>query len=188
MQDALHLSNFEYSDAFTRYLNSKNVEVEYLDQYNKPYTEMQTYTYAVNLYIQRASSVSNWTQPMFQGNISLMKLTNPPSNYTPSDTERMLYYLVRAASGSMRAVGQNISDLYRSETEQHALSVAFQTELTIILSIVSILLVSVVISPVVCRIEERKYTGLKFFLNVEPSHILLLDLQVKEFLDLAFSD
>ena len=44
------------------------------------------------------------------------------------------------------------------------------------------------ISPIICRIEERKFMGLKFFLNVEPAHILLLEAQVRDFLNLAFSD
>lgn len=30
--------------------------------------------------------------------------------------------------------------------------------------------------------------GLKFFLNVEQAHLVLLDNQVREFLNLAFSD
>lgn len=75
----------------------------------------------------------------------------------------------------MRSEGKKISEQYRKETVDHALNVASQTQLTIIISIVAIVVVSVIISPIICRIEERKYMGLKFFLNVEPTHLLLLD-------------
>lgn len=88
----------------------------------------------------------------------------------------------------MRSIGKQISDFYRSETEQHALSVAQTTQLTIIISIASIVLVCILISPIICRIEQRKYMGLKFFLNVEPNHLILLETQIREFLNLAFSD
>lgn len=88
----------------------------------------------------------------------------------------------------MRSIGKTISDYYRSETEQHALSVAQTTQLTIIISIASIVLVCIFISPIICRIEQRKYMGLKFFLNVEPAHLVMLDNQIRDFLNLAFSD
>jgi hypothetical protein len=85
---------------------------------------------------------------------------------------------MQAGSGKMRSVSKVISDRFRQETVDHALSVASQTQLTIIISIVAIIIVSVIISPIICRIEERKYTGLKFFLNVEPSHLEILEDQV----------
>lgn len=88
----------------------------------------------------------------------------------------------------MRAIGKQISDYYRTETEEHALTVANQTQLTIILSIASIVAVCILISPIISRIEQRKYMGLKFFLNVEHNHLTILESQVREFLDLAFSD
>jgi hypothetical protein len=83
-------------------------------------------------------------------------------------------------------MGKNISTLYREETTDHALSVAGKTQITIIVSIVSIVLVTLFISPIICRIEERKYLGLKFFLSVEHSHLAVLDSQVVEFFSLAF--
>lgn len=117
-----------------------------------------------------------------------MQVFPPAANYTPTDDERALYFLIQTAQGNLRSVGKLISDNYRSETELHALSVAQQTQTTIIVSIASILLVCVAISPIICRIEQRKYMGLKFFLNVEHGHLILLESQVKEFLSLAFSD
>jgi multidrug efflux pump subunit AcrB len=45
--------------------------------------------------------------------------------------------------------------------------VAEKTLLTIILSIVSITVVSLIITPMMCRIEMRKFIGLRFFLLVE---------------------
>ena len=83
-------------------------------------------------------------------------------------------------------MGKNISTYYREETTEHAVSVAEKTQITIIVSIVSIVIVTVIISPVICRIEERKYLGLKFFLSVEHEHLAELDMQISEFFQLAF--
>ena len=81
-----------------------------------------------------------------------------------------------------------LAALYKEETEQNALDVAQKTLITIVVSIGAILVVSMVISPIICRIEERKYTGLKFFLNVEHAHITHHDQQDRDFLALAFQE
>jgi len=36
-QDFLSTVDFEYSDSFKELLNSKNIPLQYLDQYNQPY-------------------------------------------------------------------------------------------------------------------------------------------------------
>ncbi|TNV87499.1 hypothetical protein FGO68_gene6494 [Halteria grandinella] len=188
VQDYLDRVNFEYSPKFKALLDSKAINVEYLDPYNQGTFETQTYTYAINLFIQRASGMSNWSMDRFRGKINIMRIEKPPANYTPSDDERSLYFLVQTAQGNLRSIGKQISDFYRTETEEHALSVAKTTQLTIIISIASIVLVVILISPIISRIEQRKYMGLKFFLNVEPAHLILLESQVRDFLNLAFSD
>ena len=53
----------------------------------------------------------------------------------------------------MRSVSKILSDRFRQETVDHALSVASQTQLTIIISIVAIILVTGIISPILCRID-----------------------------------
>ena len=40
---------------------------------------------------------------------------------------------------------------------------------------------AVIVSPVVCRIEERKYLGLRFFLEVEQTHIRVMLGNCEEF-------
>jgi hypothetical protein len=123
----------------------------------------------------------------FRGNIRSLKLQGPPStSYRPNDDERTLYFLIKACQGTLRGMGKNISTYYREETTEHALSVAEKTQITIIVSIVSIVIVTVIISPIICRIEERKYLGLKFFLSVEHEHLAELDMQISEFFQLAF--
>lgn len=188
VQDYLDRVSFEYSPRFKSLLDSKAISVEYLDPYNQAQFETQTYTYAINLFIQRASGMSQWPMDRFKGKINIMKIDKPPKNYSPSDDERTLYFLVQTAQGNLRSVGKDISDFYRTETEEHALSVAKTTQMTIIISIASIALVVILISPIISRIEQRKYMGLKFFLNVEPGHLILLEQQVRDFLNLAFSD
>jgi hypothetical protein len=49
-------------------------------------------------------------------------------------------------------MGNEISAQFRNETDDHALNVAAKTEITIIVSIVSIILVTLIISPIICRI------------------------------------
>jgi hypothetical protein len=123
----------------------------------------------------------------FRGNIRSLTLQGPPStSYPPNDDERTLYFLIKACQGTLRGMGKNISTYYREETTEHALSVAEKTQITIIVSIVSIVIVTVIISPIICRIEERKYLGLKFFLSVEHEHLAELDMQISEFFQLAF--
>jgi len=158
-----------------------------LDPFNQATTEYQSYSYSLNLFIQRASSVAGWNITRFRGNIRSLKISSPPSvTYSPTDDERTLYFLIMACQGTLRGVGKNISTYFREETTDHALSVAQKTQITIIISIVSIVLVTMIISPIICRIEERKYLGLKFFLSVEHNYLTVLDNQVTEFFQLAF--
>lgn len=94
VQDYLDRVTFEYSSDFKSLLDSKSINVEYLDPYNVPSFETQTYTYAINLFIQRASGMSKWPVDRFKGKINIMQIKKPPLNYTPSDDERSLYFLV----------------------------------------------------------------------------------------------
>lgn len=50
------------------------------------------------------------------------------------------------------------------------------------------MVVSLVISPILARIEERKYIGLKFFIYVEHKYVQDLLFNCDSFLSLAFSD
>jgi hypothetical protein len=73
-------------------------------------------------------------------------------NYKPSDGERLLYFLIKGCQNKLRSMGNEISAQFRNETDDHALNVAAKTEITIIVSIVSIILVTLIISPIICRI------------------------------------
>ena len=59
VQDFLDKVNFDYSNKFRQLVNAKVVEVQFLDVLNQRYTEMQTHSYANNLYVQRISDVKN---------------------------------------------------------------------------------------------------------------------------------
>ena len=77
--------------------------------------------------------------------------------------------------GNLRSVGKTIADFYKDETSQSALDVASKTQITIIVSIISIIVVAAIISPIFCRIEDRRFLALKFFLNVKQKDVQLLD-------------
>lgn len=115
----------------------------------------------------------------------MLALKQPQEGYKPTDDERLIYFLAKGGQGNLRGDGKIISTQYRLETNAHALKVADQTQLTIIISIVAIVLVSLIISPIFCRIEERKYMGLKFFLQVKNKDMATLDEQVCEFMQLT---
>ena len=72
--DTVEKDDFEYSDSFKQMLEEKNIALEYLDPYNVPTTQYQSYSYALNLFIQRASSVTNWSIDRFKGNIRQIKI------------------------------------------------------------------------------------------------------------------
>ncbi len=118
----------------------------------------------MNIYIQRATQITSWNISSFRGNIRLMSRFEPPAGYSPTQDERLIYYLNKGGQGPLRGEGKIISTYYREETCGHALKVAEQTQLTIIISIVAIVVVSLIVSPIFCRIEERKYMAVKFFL------------------------
>lgn len=95
VQDYLDRVDFEYSPDFQSFLDLKNVNVEYLDPYNKAIFESQSYSYAVNLFIQRASGMNQWAKNRFVGNLSIQKVGGPKntSYYVPTDDERTLYFM-----------------------------------------------------------------------------------------------
>ena len=72
--DTVEKDDFEYSDSFKQMLEEKNIALEYLDPYNVPTVQYQSYSYALNLFIQRASSVTNWSIDRFKGNIRQIKI------------------------------------------------------------------------------------------------------------------
>lgn len=174
MQDFLDKAPFEYSASFSELMDQKNVALYYLDRQNNEYIENQTHSYSNNLYIQRILDVQNWSINDLKGNISMMSIKETPKNYNPSDKERIVFFLIKNAQSYLRYYDQVYSNKYKEETIEHALSVTTQTQITIIISIAAIFIVSIVISPVLCRMEERKYIGLKFFIFVEHSHIAIL--------------
>ena len=72
--DTVEKDDFEYSDSFKKMLEDKIIALEYLDPYNVPTIEFQSYSYALNLFIQRANSVTNWGIERFKGNIRQIKI------------------------------------------------------------------------------------------------------------------
>jgi hypothetical protein len=67
--DRVDKNDFEYSQDFRKMLDEKNIDLEYLDPFNRPTVEYQSYSYSMNLFIQRASAVTNWGIDQFRGNI-----------------------------------------------------------------------------------------------------------------------
>jgi hypothetical protein len=49
----------------------------------------------VNLFIQRAIQVLNWPIQRFKGKIRIMHIDIPPSDYLPTEDERLVYFLNR---------------------------------------------------------------------------------------------
>lgn len=56
--------------------------------------------------------------------------------------------------------------MFVKETKEHSLENINLAKITMILSFGSILLVSLVVSPIISKTEERKYLALNYFLNI----------------------
>jgi hypothetical protein len=109
---------------FHRQSNEKTVLVHYLDPFNQPFFENQTYNYAMNLYIQRAAEIATWSEERFIGQLKIQQILPPPANYSPSVDERTLYFLIYTAQGNLRVEALNVANTFISLTNQDALLVA----------------------------------------------------------------
>jgi mRNA-degrading endonuclease HigB of HigAB toxin-antitoxin module len=110
VHDQIDKDQFEYSEKFKEMLTEKRVSLEYLDQHDKPTFDNHTYSFALNLYIQRAMQVSNWPIQRFKGKIRIMNIDIPPSDYMPTEDERLVYFLNRGGQGILRGFGKTISN------------------------------------------------------------------------------
>jgi len=84
LHDDLDQANFDYSHEFKKYLTDSNLRVEYLDTKNKPVFDNHTYSYAMNIFIQRATQITSWNRDRFKGSIRLMSRFEPPAGYMPT--------------------------------------------------------------------------------------------------------
>lgn len=116
VQDFLDKVQFEYSDEFKQLIDSKIVQVQYLNENNQEYIENQTHSYANNLYIQRISDIQNWGIKDLIGNTSIMQIGSSPKNYKPTEKERTVYFLIKNAQDYLRYYDQVFSNKYKDET------------------------------------------------------------------------
>lgn len=66
----------------------------------------------------------------------------------------------------MREFNRKYINDYTLETKEHAENSKTQTETTIIISIVSIVLIGLIVAPILAKIYDRQYIAVGFFINL----------------------
>eukprot|EP00347_Sterkiella_histriomuscorum_P006361 403353053 len=175
IQKHLEQSSYEYSEDFRYMLDSENLLLQYLNEANQIVTSNHTLSFSVNLYTSRLLDISNLNQSQMKGNLSIQTLTpNKSKSYVPTDNERTFFFASENAKDAIRVQIRAAKDLYAYDITLHAEQSALSTQTTIIISICSILIVGIIVTPLLTRIVDRQYIALKFFISVHPETLVQL--------------
>eukprot|EP00347_Sterkiella_histriomuscorum_P022071 403331786 len=171
-QQFLDNSGYPFDDEFLKIMNSPNLRLTYLNERNQQYTENVTMKVAQSLLLSRLQQINQFTKAQMKGNLRIQTLTPiETSNYVPKSEEQTLFFAVINANGVIREHNWIFMDKYVSETKDNTELRLQQSVILTILSVITILIVSLVISPIISKTEERKYNALIFFLRIPKDQI-----------------
>eukprot|EP00347_Sterkiella_histriomuscorum_P001462 403371946 len=173
-QQFLDNSGISFDSNFQNILDSPSLKITYLNEKNQQYSENVTMKVAQNLLMSRLQQINQYSKSQMKGNLRIQTLTpNETSKYIPSLEEQTLFFTVINANGVIREFNNVFVDNYIEETKVNSEQRLQQSVILTILSVITILIVSLVISPIISQTEERKYNALVFFLRIPQDQILI---------------
>ncbi|CDW88868.1 pas domain s-box family protein [Stylonychia lemnae] len=167
-------SGFPFNDDFLKLINSKVIMLQYLTEINTNYVENVTMKVAQSLFASRLQQINNFTLQQFRGNLRVQSLTpNETAAYRPSIDEQTIFFAVINGNSVIRQYNWVFLSNYISETKGNSDTRLQQSMILTIISVFTIFIVALVISPIISKTEERKYYALRFFLKIPRDKIQL---------------
>lgn len=158
---------------FILFENTQNVELNYLSAENDVYTTKEFLNVAFNTYISKLNEVNKFTREQLKGNLATMKIDGFKSGdkYNPTNNEKDLYFIAQNGILPLRRSVIDSCFFYATEARAHANANITTTLLTILVSIVSIIVIGLVLSPMLSLAETRRYKALHYFIKLPKKAI-----------------
>ncbi|CDW78770.1 UNKNOWN [Stylonychia lemnae] len=167
-QSEIQNSRFQKSSQFMKYIEEESVQLYFLNSLNNYFMKREKVDLAINLYIARLSEFNQMNQSQYQGNLSIFTLNpNNSLNYRPTQDEQSIYFLIEnGIKGILSSVGITIN-YFVKDAEDHSKQNISSTEIVTIVSIITIMVVGIIFTPIFSKSEIRRYLAIKFFLNLD---------------------
>ena len=132
--------------------------LEYLSENNIVTYENTSLTIGTNLYTARLQEIAQYPMELLAGNLNIQTL-DPVTyqGYHPSEAEQVIYFTVQNSNNVLREWGHTFNARYSKEMADHSKAAEVDSRITMIISMLTILVVGAIISPILSNTEERKY-------------------------------
>ena len=151
-----------------------NTPIEELSSTNNLYTESEYVNVAFSSYINKAISANSYTLDQLSSNLAMMRLGGYKDGdaYSPTTQEQTLWFALQNGLLPLRAAALDSCSLYAVDAQDHVNSSVSTALLTSVLSIVSIVLIGLVLSPLLTKAETRRIMALKYFLTIPRVYLV----------------
>lgn len=157
---------FDYSSNLKYLTNSKVIPISLLNNQNIVSTTNQSMSYFITLFVTQNLKISKMTLEQLRGRLDIVKIDNPLNLTNVTESEQILYSVLENGLNSMRYFNSKIAQTYCDSMVEFADMIIQQLTITIAVSICTIVGVFIIITPLISRIQDKKYDQLLLFLKV----------------------
>eukprot|EP00347_Sterkiella_histriomuscorum_P008635 403344343 len=163
----LDIADYKFGQEVADLSDSQVLKLTYLSNQNSLFYENTTMKIAHTLYNSKLTEINNFNMTQFKGNLQVHSLKpNLSSVYKPSIEEQMLHFSVINSNGVIREYNWVFMNQYLLKTVSKANDRLEQALILTIISILTIVTVTIVVSPIISKTEERKFSALIFFIKL----------------------
>lgn len=133
---------------------------------NTVFTSLEYANVAFNTYVAKVMEINSQDRAAFRGRIATQKLNGVrynEINFRPTGDEKAVYFIAQNSIQSLRQAVIDSCYLYAREAERHATQSLSSILLTAVISIISIIVIGAMISPLLASADARRMQGLQFF-------------------------
>ncbi|CDW71672.1 UNKNOWN [Stylonychia lemnae] len=170
-QNQLDNYNYLFSDHFQEDVKRENLFVQYLDENGRIYASNHTLNYLMNIYVSKLLEFYNYNMTQLKTKMDIQQLKNASYKFKPTAIDQTIFFVIQNGNDVLNSYIWTTDELYNEEVENYANDTIFQTEITIILSIIIIAIVFLVVTPIISVIQDRQYQAVAFFLLVPKNQI-----------------
>ena len=95
-------------------------------------------------------------------------------SYKPTANEKAVYFVIENGYDALRNAIQDDCNYYVKESKDHAASSMTTIMITAIVSIIAIVIIGLIITPILSKSVERQYQALSFFVMIPKEKIKVL--------------
>eukprot|EP00347_Sterkiella_histriomuscorum_P019049 403343159 len=187
-QNFLFASTNLFSEDFQDYVKNNLLDIEYLDENGRTYREQHTLSYLTNIFTTKLLEIYNMNINQLNTKMDFKSLKPVSTGFKPTQYEQSIYFTVQNGNNILNQHIWLLDDMYNEQINSYAYSTIDQTQITILISIFTIIGVFIVVTPIISLIQDRQFTALIFFVEIPKNKIQSLVDQTQHCLNQLLSE